>query len=218
MSYIEEIQKIIDQHDFVEDALPLIDVNKVIEEVMDSGEGYQADAYLEPGYNSPENGKIIFSDWNKFPQYVIELLELAGHVTEWYDEWMVTDNGNAVRTSPDSYHWTPSYLITEDGYVLTREDSAEEWIECLKCSDWCHPPHALPAWINPKEYGFESYGEEVYQSGLHRGMNDDPKEVLAEIFDKYTNPEVVFTCEQSQFYVEWKAWVKLEEEQGDEGQ
>ena len=216
MSYIEEIQKIIDQHDFVEDALLLIDVNKVLEEVMDSGEGYQANAYLEPGYNSPENGKIIFSDWNKFPQYVIELLELSGHATEWYDEWLVTDKGNAVRTSPDSYSWTPSYLITEDGDVLTREDSAEEWINYVKCSDWCHTPRALPSWINPEEYGFKAYREEVYQSGLHRGMNDDPKEVLVEIFGEDGNSEVVFTCEQSQFYVEWKAWVKLEEEQYDE--
>lgn len=208
MSYIKEIETIIDQHDFVEDALPLIDIDKVVEEVMDSGEGYQANAYLEPGYNSPENGKIIFSDWNKFPQYVIELLELAGHATEWYDEWLVTDNGNAVRTSPDSYSWTPSYLLTEDGDVLTREDSAEEWINYVKCSDWCHTPRALPSWINPEEYDFKAYREEVYQSGLHQGMNDDPKEVLVEIFGEDGNSEVVFTREHSQFYVEWKAWVK----------
>lgn len=113
-------------------------------------------AYAEPGYTEPECGLIAFGNWNgvDYPvdgppqQYhwrttaedngvkrLGDLFERLGVSIEWSDEWSTCgDCGKAVRTSPDSYGWTPAYnekLLNSGGfYCLECEPDKNECGEC----------------------------------------------------------------------------------------
>lgn len=85
--------------------------------------GY-ASEYAEPGYEQPKKG-ILFANWNRLPRGLDDILEKAGYAIEWSDEWFTCDCGKAVRTSADSYCWTPSYKETKHGEILCK-DCAED--------------------------------------------------------------------------------------------
>ncbi len=87
--------------------------------------GY-ATAYAEPGYAQPTKG-ILFANWNYLPRDFDKVLERAGYAVEWSDEWATCDGcNNAVRTSPDSYCWTPSYVLDDDGVYCLACAGTEE--------------------------------------------------------------------------------------------
>lgn len=68
-----------------------------------------ANEYSEPGYTNPKKG-ILFANWNPFPSCIDGILERYGYDVQWSDEWATcSDCGNAVRTNPDGYYWTPYY-------------------------------------------------------------------------------------------------------------
>lgn len=81
--------------------------------------------YAEPGYSDNANG-IAVGNWNEVsrwdlkekksvvidttPELFSELLEKLGVSLEWSDEWTTCDScGKLIRTSPNSYDWTPFY-------------------------------------------------------------------------------------------------------------
>lgn len=166
-----------------------------------------ASHYIEPGYDNDSELVILFANWNNVDDDLQEALQAAGYEMEWSDEWTTNDKGGAVRTSPDSYSWTPSYAITDDGDILTIEDTAHEWIEAMKCYDHMHTPKVIPSKYNLAEEGMTLYNPESYETGLHPGQHDDPQKTLAEILENHPNAEVVFQIsEQSQFYTKWDAW------------
>ena len=77
--------------------------------------------YAEPGYETLKRG-ILFANWNLFCAKAVTLCERMGFEIEWSDEWTTcSDCDKAVRTSPDSAYWTPSYVITKDGDFWCKE-------------------------------------------------------------------------------------------------
>jgi hypothetical protein len=81
-----------------------------------------APKYAESGYTDPVKG-ILFADWNVFPRNIDDILAKMGYDCEWSDEWTTCgDCGAAVRTQPDCWFWTPSYIIN-DGEVICQECS-----------------------------------------------------------------------------------------------
>lgn len=99
-----------------------------------------ADGYAEPGYTEPRCG-IYLADWNDesrrgtdaeraagdywptvstFRSRFAGILARAGYAVEWSDEWTVCECGKAVRIQPDSYGWTPAYVI-RDGELACQE-------------------------------------------------------------------------------------------------
>lgn len=84
-----------------------------------------AASYVEPGYSHPNKG-ILFANWNYFPRGIDSLLERYGYSVEWSDEWATCDNCNrAVRTQPDNWGWTPSYVIENDYEVICTQCKAQ---------------------------------------------------------------------------------------------
>jgi uncharacterized protein (TIGR02996 family) len=107
-------------------------------------------AYAEPGYTEPESELIAFGNWNSVsfpvegpptqygwrttaedngPERLAELFERLGVAIEWADEWSTcSDCGKALRTSPDSYGWTPAYneKLVEHGEFLCLECCPDE--------------------------------------------------------------------------------------------
>lgn len=87
-----------------------------------------SEGYAEPGY---DGDVVALGNWNACSRYnretqrsedidgmparLGEALEKLGVAIEWSDEWTTCDEcGKLVRTSPDSYSWTPSYKIDDD--------------------------------------------------------------------------------------------------------
>ncbi len=163
-------------------------------------------AYGEPGYSDPERG-ILFANWNDVPQRIQDVLENNGFALEWSDEWIIDhDAGKAYRSSPDSYSWTPSYVLTEDCEIIGEADyDTDLYIEyLLNDTNRC----ATFRSFNPADHGFVKFNGE-YESGFHPGQNDDPDKVAKQIEDKYPDHDYLFTINGvGQFDTRWSAWIR----------
>lgn len=150
---------------------------------------------------------------------------------EWEDEWMgCSECGKAVRSSPDSYCWEPSYVsIFDNMETICREcwkDNIEEIIEDYK-SDYHHgfSNKALPSDFCEilESQGFTCWQEKRpweseescarYETGFHPGQNDDPKTVFKKIMEDDKRWIVVFVItSRGQFDINWSAFCKLDVE------
>lgn len=167
-----------------------------------------ASEYAEPGYSKDHPDKpIIFSNWNNVPDHVTKYVEKRFN-TEWQDEWII-NNDKAYRTSPDSYDWKKYYMIDEDGTFyggdeVEEDEALQEWYveEVLLNS----PNRICLFKIDLAKLGFEQMAE-VYENGLHQGMNDDPRRIMIEMQEKYPDYDFVFgNFDPSQFYIEFRLW------------
>lgn len=123
------------------------------------------------------------------------------------DEYSTCSNcGKILRTSPDSYCWTPDYIQTEDGELFCMDcidlnDILEEYANKLK---------SLPYEIQKQAINQDLLIELdfKYENGLHSGMNDDPK-IIIKTFKK-AGIDLWFNVNPSQFYVEFTILVNPE--------
>ena len=136
--------------------------------------------YAEPGYSNPESG-ILFADWNACSQRVCDLLETAGYSLEWEDEWTTCGEcGKALRISPDSYSWLPSYVDCECEYICHDCVDPESYLESIEDS----PRKALTIdSINPADYGYILL-DDSFENGFHPDQNDDPVKISKELHSK----------------------------------
>lgn len=186
-----------------------------INELIEKYDIQTADSYGEPRYTDPQ-GLILLANWNDVPQETIDLLEEHGHELEWSDEWVVCHRGKAWRIQADSYHWQSSIVVTDDGELLTRDDSVADWVEYAKIWDASQPPRCVPGWISESdliEEGFCKHPDpdaDDFESGWHEGQTDNPEAIAAAIFENSSDYcEIVFRlAESSQFYVKFQAWVR----------
>lgn len=182
---------------------------KTLERVFE-GRGVEWDCaigYGEPGYTVGEGKKgILFADWNKFSKRELKIIEKKYEI-EWKDEWVVID-GEAYRTTHDSYHWQPSIVWVEGDYVPVKELVRDEgYLE----EEFMNSPKRA---INFRDEGYRETlegmgfreGEETYRNGLHQGMDDDPEKIYERLKDRC---DVIFeVSEVSQFYISFRAWAR----------
>lgn len=168
--------------------------------------------YGEPGYTDPEAG-IFFADWNHTEREFGDFLEEMGFAIEWCDEWTVHDD-KAYRTSGNSWFWEPQLFCTEDGYI-GPEDGIEVWIEAMKDA----PDRCLPSRITEAELieaGWVKHNG-TYESGWHPGQNDDPKKIYDALIKRKDVESVIFRKEEnSQFYIQFEAYILPREEPSDD--
>lgn len=195
-----------------------------------------APGYAEPGYTQPEDGKcVLFGNWNdkqtraKEPPYTVlttddrpkrfsAIAEAAGYTCEWSDEWSTCSGcQKAVRTSPDSYSWSPAYAWTENE-LLCREcvvDNPEEYLAELSGDATRCLSMALNRSIDLTKHGYTKFNAEPYEAGFHPGQTDKP-ETIAEEVRKAGYTDFIFVQEeQGQFDTRFSVWVKAEEEDTD---
>ena len=201
-----------------------------------------AGEYGEPGYGSSNTQLVVLATyWCRCDKYADERhpdsplhdvavhyphafrkLEELGVELEWYDEWIVDHlHDKAYRTSADSYSWQPSYVVTEDGEMLTVDDDLEEWIAYAKNNPRLCIPSNVATGADLIRAGFTEYNG-TYENGWHPGQTDDPAVIEAEIRrfesaddDEYgDNLDVVFCLsETSQFYVKFEAYYRSNTEE-----
>ena len=114
---------------------------------------------------------------------------------------------------PESYGWTPSYVISHDGEVIGLVEAQEnpELYFDLLMND---PNKALTfRGIHPDEHGWAQYdpaGEvQEYENGLHAGMNDSPALILEKAQESYPDWNFMFQIrENSQFYTRFALWMR----------
>lgn len=148
--------------------------------------------YSEPGYSAPEHG-ILFANWNpkKFDKkresqtFESRLANLIDKTRleiecEWSDEWTTCDDCNgAVRTSPNSYSWLPSYVTFNDCDIVCHNcvkndiDSYEEHL----IND---ANHAAVIDIDWSARGWTKFNG-TYENGWHEGQNDNPREICKSV-------------------------------------
>lgn len=150
-----------------------------------------APGYAEPGYSEPKRGGVWFANWNDIASYdpksntyevhdgtmgrLASALERYGASIEWEDEWSTCDQcGKAVRTSPDSYSWQPSYFMG-DCEIICHECIAEDPEMYLEEFEG----KGETAWtldIDPADHGYTLL-EGGFENGMHPGQNDSPEEI-----------------------------------------
>ena len=163
----------------------------MIDDLSSEGDVTWASGYAEPGYTSGDLG-VVFANWNNEgkwdksldkwvatddrPGRIHDILERAGYSTEWSDEWTnCSDCDCAVRTSPDSYGWTPSFVeisgdcVCEDCALKDPETLLEEFIN--------HPHKALTLDIDLPSLGWSKVNGDAFERGLHEGQSDDPSAI-----------------------------------------
>jgi hypothetical protein len=162
------------------------------------------DGYAEPGYNDPPRG-ILFANWNYFYREIGDILERAGYAIEWEDEWTRCGGcKKALRTSPDSYSWQPSFITTEDDCYcvecLTTED-----IDATFQNDPCRAVNL--AGVDMTAHGYVEI-QCGFESGGFPGQNDNPQAIYDDLVSRGYRDIVFQVNEQSQFYIGFCVWHK----------
>jgi hypothetical protein len=169
-----------------------------------------APAYAEKGYDQPTKD-IIFADWNKFGKNVDRVLEAYGYAIEWNDEWSQCNGcDNAFRTSPDSYGWSPSYVLMNECELVCLEcldGQEDEYLEGLEDNG----STALNIRsIDPAKFGYQLI-KDGFESGWHPGQNDDPQTILKAL-QALGKERLLFKIDDSgQFDMAFSVWEKVTE-------
>ncbi|MHA2094586.1 MAG: hypothetical protein ACW98F_08155 [Candidatus Hodarchaeales archaeon] len=157
-----------------------------------------------------------------------DIKDLIGE-SEWgfSDEYNICQEcDNVLRTSPDSYHWTPDYYQDPEGCQFCKEccdngDLIEYSIQHTQENiDNGIEPNSL-AWIFDLEdtwHIIDSDPDSSYSSrwvnGLHGGQKDSPLkqgQIVRELKDNDGQSifEIVFRVYPSQFDTEWDCYIRI---------
>jgi len=169
--------------------------------------------YAEPGYSPGECGIVATGNWNRtsggesdLPERVGNIFEKMGIKCEWSDEWATCDDCNKlIRTSADSYGWSPSYWIG-DGFIICHECVKEDPEEYLKSHEDTADVIATLG-IDLSEHQYVRLSLQSFETGLHPGQIDRPAPIAKELRDKGVSRFLFRIDEVSQFYSEWSLWV-----------
>lgn len=181
-----------------------------VDDVVLSCEGY-----AEPGYSGD---LIAFGNWNgvnlsrtdAMPR-LAAILERLGFQVEWSDEWARCSHCNkAVRTSPDSYGWTPSY-IAGDGELSCSECALDDPAGLLESYEG-REESALTLNVDPGEHGyFKPDALDGIDTGYHPGQDGDPR-VVARALRKANVDRFLFVIDSvGQFDSRWSVWIHEDE-------
>lgn len=191
-----------------------------------------AGAYGEPGYGSHSGTGtqlVLLGSWwirrddgtldsvDRRYSRLCTALEEIGVETVWYDEWIVdTEHCKAYRTSADGYGWMPSYILTEDGQMMTADDDEDTWFDwALNNADRCLSDRFIGRNCHTActERGWTRFDDTFFETGWHPGQDDKPADVMTAIRKVHPNADVTFTLDATgQFDARWSAWWRLPEE------
>ncbi len=188
-------------------------VDAFVESDPGCGELSVREGYAEPGYTDPEY-LVLLDNWNRYGNYgreIIKLLETCGCAIEWSDEWIECyDCYKIVRTSPDSYGWTRSYVHWEEACHITchecmseDEDLQRDYVSSELEGD-CNKADTLG--LDLEGLGYTRLDED-FQNGLYGGQCADPHKI-GEALNKRDIERFVFQIDSvGQFDARFSCWV-----------
>lgn len=167
--------------------------------------------HVAPGeYHDEQCANRAREAWRRFERR----LEGLGYSLEWSDEWYVdSDNSpsKAYRAAPDHHGWE-SRIRMCDGYVLTPDNDADEWIEDALNEE----RRPLPGWFDDSElkrHGFAVVPVADQQVGFHTGQNDTPDKFMPALVKKGFDV-ILQVTDRQQFAVHYRVWTRKEAERG----
>lgn len=192
------------------------DVQYHLEDLFE-GSGLHYGGYAEPGYS--HDGIIATANWNDKSEYkdgkfevrdntmprVAALLERLGVELEWSDEWMeCSDCNGLVRTSPNCYGWKRFYWEDNCEVICGNcvKKHPEEYLESLENN----PKACMTFEVDMEAAGYKK-AQGDFQSGMHRGMDADPKLVAKKLRSMGIERFIFELEEASQFYIEFGVWI-----------
>lgn len=194
-------------------------MNKFREDAMDD------QIYLDSGTMDDEH-YIIFDSPKcsaGFMNYAIEVLELDENTDEYDLEHEILETNfvysdthticsecyGVIQHQADSPHWQPDFFMG-DGFIVcnncftSEKDYQEKYLD-----DLINNPNKANQLLEEeqlKELGFERV-ERDFESGLHRGQTDDPKEIYEDLREAYE--DILFNIDAtSMFDTRFSAWVR----------
>ena len=203
-------------------------------ERLEKGHGYSVenaicnislhDNYSEPGYS----GELIaLGDWNAvdiydettqtrktvsdLPKRVCNILERLGFECEWNEEWTACcDCNGLVRTQGDSYSWTASFQLTDDGAVCCEclKADPESYLSSLEGNS--DKANTIDE-IDPCDHGYVKVNEDSYAAGWYK-RNDSPKKIAKELESKGVSRYLFGIDSCGQFETEFSVFVHESEE------
>ena len=172
--------------------------------------GYDDKQILAANWNPPKMARI--SDW-------IEKYFDGDIAVEWSDEWTrCSDCYRAIRTSPDSYDFEPSFLWISDCEIVCREcweNSIDDIIETYKNDT----NKAVSSAFYPllEKAGFVCYSPDeycqIFETGFHPGQNDDPQKIAADITENLPDYDFIFKIDSiGQFDYQWSVFLRKQDD------
>jgi len=160
-----------------------------------------------------ENGKtfVVVPDWSVADDS--DFGEVIAQYTNHFEGWGFADEydscsecGGILRTSPDSYVWTPDFWDSPDGRVCVDCLDPEDYIEWVIDENGRGIARSVNL-IDPTEFGFVKVLDGL-EHGLHEGQNDDPR-IIGKWGSKH-GLAVVFTIYPSQFTMTFDLYVRCD--------
>ena len=189
-------------------------IQSAIKYLMEEHSAEWAECYGERGYSDPARG-VILANWNDIPRGLADWLESIGYSLEWSDEWAITYHGaqsKAWRTSPDSYSWQSSIVLTHDGEWLTPDDGAQCVIEECAINAPGQSARTVPHWVTADDLsaaGFEIVTPDG-EAGYFPGQDSNPETMARDAFKNGAHRVIFRLSESSQFYVRFEMWADFE--------
>jgi hypothetical protein len=177
---------------------------------------YTYPGIAEKGY---DDIPMICANWNK--KKLSKILNWGEKYFEgevefgWDDEWIACGECyKAVRTIPTHYGWTPSYMWAGECDIICHnhyEDYAEDIIEYYK--NETNKAVNLDFYPILKKNGFVCYSPDEYcqkfETGWHRGQDDDPDKVAKDIEENLPGYDYIFKIDSvGQFDVHWSVFLR----------
>ena len=172
-----------------------------------------ASEYAEPGYTDPDK-LIVMGDWNgKGGDELVRILEVCGNAVEWCDEWATcAECGSAVRTKPDSYCWTRSYVEWAGDLTshqcISDDATKREYIEQELEGDSDH--------ADTLDWDLAGLGyvrmDEDFQSGLYGGQSASPRKIADALRERGVERFVFQIDSVGQFEARFSCWLHEDED------
>lgn len=153
--------------------------------------------YGERGYEVGIDKKaILLSNWNDFDKYPNIMAHIEeNYEIEWSDEWIIDyDNDRCYRTSPDSYHWQPSYVWLPDRIIGVDDINKLENDEFKYFLDQAD-------YLNNSDNavhldGFEARGQLVASEDARMfESHREPKDIMETAIELYPDADFYFVIE-----------------------
>jgi len=174
---------------------------------------------LDPQYDSGQRawGGMAHIG-RRFPRIFQQLVD-QGVEFEWADEWRIDyERSKAYRTTGDSYGWTPSYVMSEYGDMLTPDSDFDDWLAWARndldnalCDSMVGDN--VDRMLDERGYTRRPPDGDRFENGWHPGQNDTPKAVVealeADLGYAGVDFEYVFVIDAvGQFDIHFAIWWK----------
>lgn len=124
------------------------------------------------------------------------------------DEYCTCGCGNCsriVRTSPDSYSWTPPLMIDGEGYISDECVSDGDFDDYI-LEQYANEQKSIPDARDPSDLGLVKINEDSLENGLYGGQRDTPQPIIEAL--NAQDIDVWFVVYPCQFQVSFDVYVK----------